>query len=198
MWSVQARQEIQSGLEWQCSILHILFTQKLWTDPRDLQFSSPSFHLTPFISAPLYAPLPSSIFATSIFITSPYFAASVPLSWLKNALVSCHSILLMGYGTLQGVASTQDLIPNLLSTTPTPSHSNWGWEGGWALHHKSKMFFHVSMMYGDWISWIRFSHPDWDTSSTPGRIIRARSVFFFSNTHSSVTFQLMSHMVGAH
>lgn len=69
MWSVQALQEIQSAPEWQCSILHILFTQKLWTDPGDLQFSSPSLHLTPFISAP---PCASSFHP--VFLQHPYLS----------------------------------------------------------------------------------------------------------------------------
>lgn len=93
MWSKQALQEIQSAPEWQCSILHIVFTQKLRADPGDLQFSSPSLHLTPFISAPPCAPP-----FHPVFLQHPYLLhhltsqlSSLCRDW-KNALVSCHSI----------------------------------------------------------------------------------------------------------
>lgn len=54
-------QEILAAADWQFSTLHASFTQKLWTDPGDLQLFSPSLHVFPFISA-AHDTFPSSIF----------------------------------------------------------------------------------------------------------------------------------------
>lgn len=136
---------------------HLVYTEALkrpWGSPVLLTLPPPhSFYLCSSLHSPFHQGFFS--FATSIFITSPYLTAPLPLSWLKNALVSCHSIQIMRYGTLQGVAGTQDLIPNLLSTTPTPGHRRREWEGDGPCWTWAKWFMYPWCI-GGWISWNGF------------------------------------------
>lgn len=96
--------------------------------------------LSHFLSAPPYVPPSIQYFCNVDIHYINLLCSYPPLSWLKDALVSHHSV--KSCGTLQGVASTQTFISNLPSKTPTTCQSWRGWKGRW------RKMDHVSMLNG--------------------------------------------------
>lgn len=186
MWSLQALQEIQAAPEWQCSILHILFTQKLWTDPGDLQFSSPIS-----IPAPPYTP-PSIQHFCNIHIYYITLLCSYPSIGVIQRC-TCHSFLNNEMWDITGCVKYAGF--NIQSAKHITNPQVIGGrderglkKNGLQIHDVCEIKSAETALFFPGLTNIQCS---WKNPQS--HVFFCFFVFFSSKTHSSVMFQLMSH-----
>lgn len=138
-------QEILAAADWQFSTLHVSFTQKLWTDPGDLQLFSPSLHVFPFISA-AHDTFPSSIFCgIHIYYITLVYPSCVSIKKKCSCILSVYLKNEIWDRVCQGF-NTQSVKHN---TNPQVMGVGNGGGRKWT---RAKWFMHHWCM-GDRISW---------------------------------------------